>query len=102
MTSRIIQAVMILVRDLIIVLCFLSTIVKGEGFCSGSLLGFTCCVKIVDNPEYDQNGNAYGTENGKSCVRLNHCLIPLDSSKNMHRLRPRLLLRKNVWHPLLY
>ena len=62
-------------RDLIIVLCFLSTIVKGKGFCNGSLLGFPCCVKIVDNPEYDQNGNAYGTENGKSCVRLHHFLI---------------------------
>ena len=70
-------------RDLIIVLLNFSLVAKA-GFCSGNLYGFPCCKKTVNNPEYDKNGYAYGTENGKSCVRLHHCLTLLDCSKNLH------------------
>ena len=57
---------------------------QSSNFCYGNLYGFPCCKKTVNNPEYDKNGYAYGTENGKSCVR--NLALNIDRSKRMQIL----------------
>ena len=38
-----------------------------------SVTAFPLCEKLVVSPSYDPKGNAYGTENEKSCVRIIDC-----------------------------
>ena len=57
---------------------------QSSTFCSGKLYGFPCCKKTVTNPEYDKNGYAYGTENGKSCVR--NLVLKIDRSQRLQEM----------------
>ena len=39
------------------------------------IAGFPCCTNYpILNPSYDQNGYAYGKENGKSCIVPKDCI----------------------------